>query len=276
MDSQFYRFTLGDFQCVSLLDGSLDYALEHFVKNAPKEQVQAYLQAHNLPTGHITTPYAYLYAETGQNRLLVDMGAGMLAPTTGKLLESMALAGIDPNAIDSVFITHAHPDHVGGTLDETGNLNFPNAQYYIWKEEWNFWFSEGAEPLGPMFVHTARRALRPLQGRVTLVDHEDELLPGVRLLAAPGHTPGHAVAELSSGEEKLYYTADTVLYPFHLEHTNWLPVYDILPESAAPSKRRIFDLVADQGALVLGQHFPPFPNLGHVVRQGEGWRWEPI
>ncbi len=118
--------------------------------------------------------------------------------------------------------------------------------------------------------------VRALAGRVTCVDHENELLPGVRMLAAPGHTPGHAVVEFASRGQKLFYSGDTVLYPFHLEHTDWLPIYDILPEKAAPSKRRIFDLAAGTGALVLGQHFPPFPNLGHIAKKGEGWAWEPI
>ncbi len=276
MEAQYYRFSLGDFQCVSLCDGSMDYVLEHFVKNAPKEQVEAYLRAHNLPADHITTPYAYLYADTGRNRILVDMGAGRLAPSTGRLLQSMVLAGIQPGEIDSVFITHAHPDHIGGMLDEAGSLNFANAHYYIWKDEWDFWFSGDAEKLGEFFTRTARTNLEPLAGRVTLVDHENELLPGVRMLAAPGHTPGHAVVEFTSQGQKLFYTGDTVLYPFHLERTDWLPIYDILPEKAAPSKRRIFDLAAGTGALVLGQHFPPFPNLGHIARQGEGWVWEPV
>ncbi len=96
------------------------------------------------------------------------------------------------------------------------------------------------------------------------------------MLAAPGHTPGHAVVELTSRGQKLLYTGDTVLYPFHLEHTGWLPIYDIVPEKASPSKRRIFDLAAETNALVLGQHFPPFPNLGHVVKQGDGWKWQPV
>ena len=111
---------------------------------------------------------------------------------------------------------------------------------------------------------------------MSLVDHESEILPGVRAIPAPGHTPGHMVAAFSSGGEQLLYTADTVLYPLHLEHPEWTPIYDILPDKAAISTRMIFDRAAEERALVLGQHFPPFPSLGHVVKKGVGWEWQPI
>ena len=79
-----------------------------------------------------------------------------------------------------------------------------------------------------------------------------------------------------SDDERLLYVSDTVLYPLHLEHPDWLPIYDILPDQAEPSKQRIFDLAAKEGTWVIGQHFPPFPSLGHVVKKGEGWEWQPI
>src|SRR5262245_28624447 len=108
MSANCYRFQLGDTACVSLCDGSMDYQLESMVANAPRSDVVAALQAHSLPTDVITTPYAYLYVDTGQHKVLVDMGAGRLAPTTGRLLDSMHEAGLSPEAIDAIFITHAH------------------------------------------------------------------------------------------------------------------------------------------------------------------------
>jgi len=84
------------------------------------------------------------------------------------------------------------------------------------------------------------------------------------------------VVSFSSGDEQLLYIGDTVLYPLHLEHPDWTPIYDILPEKAAASKRRIFDRAAAEKAWVIGQHFSPFPSLGHVIKKGEGWQWQPI
>jgi glyoxylase-like metal-dependent hydrolase (beta-lactamase superfamily II) len=215
--------------------------------------------------------------DTGQHKILVDMGAGDLKPNTGKLLESMHDAGLSPKEIDTIFITHAHPDHVGGALNNDDKPVFTNADYFICKVEWDFWFSKEAivQP-GEWFTNYARQKLAPLKEKIVLLEREEEVLPGVSVLFAPGHTPGHMAVSFTSEDERLLYSGDTVLYPLHLEHPDWLPIYDILPESAAASKNRIFDLAASTQSWVLGQHFPPFPNLGHVVKKEIGWEWQPI
>jgi glyoxylase-like metal-dependent hydrolase (beta-lactamase superfamily II) len=109
-----------------------------------------------------------------------------------------------------------------------------------------------------------------------LLEEEGEILPGVSVLFAPGHTPGHMVVSFASGGEGLLCTGDTALHPIHLDHPGWLPAFDVLPEPAAASKQRIFDLAASTQSLVLGHHFPPFPNLGHVVKKQIGWEWQPL
>ena len=276
MESNFYRFRLGQFECVSLLDGIVDYPLQTMYANVPREQVEAALRQRNLPVEVVTTPYTYPYVNTGQHRVLVDMGAGNLTPTTGRLVHSMQSAGISPAEIDSVIITHAHRDHVGGMLDDQGRLIYRHARYYIWKEEWDFWFSEGAAlKTSEQFISAARKALEPIKDQVVLIDRESEILPGVRVIPAPGHTPGHMVVLFTSSDQALFYIGDTVLQPMHLEYTDWLPVFDILPDQAMASKQRIFDLAAREHYWVLGQHFPPFPSIGKVSKLGKGWRWTP-
>ena len=271
-----YSFAVGDFACVALSDGSVDYAPGRFYANAAPADVEEALRSRGMSTENVTTPYSYLYVDTGRNKVLVDMGAGSLAPSTGRLLTYMADAGLAPQEIDTVVITHAHPDHVGGTLDEEGKPFFANAQYFMWQREWEFWFSDQAGEMAPQpHLEIARRNLEPIAERIKFVNDEVEFLPGFSAIQAPGHTPGHLAVLVTSGRERVFYISDTVLSPLHLEHPDWLPVYDILPDEAARSKRRVFDLAAEQDLLVMGMHFPPFPSLGYVSKQGQGWQWKP-
>jgi glyoxylase-like metal-dependent hydrolase (beta-lactamase superfamily II) len=188
----------------------------------------------------------------------------------------MRQAGLDPAEVDIVIITHAHPDHVGGALDHGGRLNYPNARYYISKTEWDFWFSDPAHNAPPEhFYQIARKNLSAFKDQVTLTQGPTEITPGITLIPAPGHTPGHVVVEIVSKGQSLLYTADTALSPLHLEERDWAPVYDILPEQAYTSKQAIFDRAAQDHSLVIGQHFPPFPSLGYVTKLENGWRWQP-
>jgi len=272
-----YRFNVGNFKCICINDGGHYYLPEQFFKNVEKEQLDSILQKHNIPTDQIYTPYTHLIVDTGIHKVLMDMGAGKKLPNNGNLVKNMKSAGIEPFEIDSVFITHAHPDHIGGTLNDEGLPIYSNAQYYIWKDEWEFWFSENAfDKTSVFFVNVAREQLGPIKDRMIQLDKESEILAGIRVISAPGHTPGHMVVSFVSEGEKLYYIGDTVLHPLHLEHPDWLPIYDILPEKAAESKIKIFNLVSDENALVIGQHFTPFPSLGHIIKQDVGWKWIPI
>lgn len=285
-NEDFYRFRTGRFECISVSDGWYEYNPKHFFKDITESEVTALLNSFKLPADKIISPYTFLFVNTGENKVLVDMGAGRLGPHTGKLVKNLKSAGIQPADIDTVIITHAHPDHIGGTLDDEGKPNYPNARYYMWKDEWDFWFSDEAHSKvsehfsqilpTDIFMKAARGQLGPVKEHIELITEEADILPGVHVYKAHGHTPGHIVVSFSSEEEELFFTSDTVVFPFLLEHPDLIPVFDIISEMADKSKHRIFDLVAERKALVLAQHFAPFPGLGNVIKKGAGWLWQPL
>jgi glyoxylase-like metal-dependent hydrolase (beta-lactamase superfamily II) len=276
--SETYRFTVGGFSCLAVSDGSYSYPPTSLFSNAPADMLRSELDRVGITTSLVVTPYTFLVVDTGRHRVLVDLGAGALGPATGKLAANLHDAGYGKDEIDCVVITHAHPDHVGGALDPGGHLLFSRSHYFVWRREWDYWFSDEAAHVAWEhydFTTIARRNLSPMKSRLTLVDSEEEILPGVAMMDACGHTPGHVVIRFVSAGETLVYAADTVVSPLHLEHPDWLPVFDMLPGKAEASKRRIFDTAARENWLVMAQHFPPFPSLGHVARKVQGWLWLP-
>jgi glyoxylase-like metal-dependent hydrolase (beta-lactamase superfamily II) len=291
MNSDVYRFRIGSFDGYAISDGRFNYPLEVFFANVPVEQVQTALGQRRQPVSQVTTPFTCLLIDTGVQRVLIDTGAGDMeehayrlfpgtdhtTSRTGTLVENLRSAGFQPGDVDTVIITHAHPDHVGGTLDPGGGLVFANAEYYIHPDEWAFWTSEAADQkASPALVQIARHNLEPLQDRIIFLEDEQEIVPGIRPIVASGHTPGHTLVSVRSAGEQLLHIVDTALYPLHLEHPAWFPAFDIDPEQALASKQKILDLAATGQLLVFAHHFPPFPNLGNILRHGEAWRWQPL
>jgi glyoxylase-like metal-dependent hydrolase (beta-lactamase superfamily II) len=289
MDTDSYRFKVGNFACIAVSDGTHTYALPDFplpatllFSNAPGESLEPALRQHRLPAPWVawTSPYICLVINTGKHLILVDTGAGSLAPTTGRLLKNLQAERITPGDVDTVIITHGHPDHLGGNTDKDGKPAFPHVRYVIWKDEWDFWTSRQAEQKleehsREILITTARRNLLPIQERVELVDRQIEVLPGIRVIPAPGHTPGLMALAISSKSEQLLCISDTVLHPIHLEHPEWCSVFDVVPELVGVTRRKLLDRAAAEKALVIAFHFP-FPGLGHVLRKGKAWQWQPV
>lgn len=282
-----HRFQLGVFECIVVNDGNFAYhdPASVFFANASGQRLERALREYHLDSEHweeYISPYPSLVIQTGQHRLLVDTGAGRMAPTTGNLIPNLQANGIPPEEIDRVIITHGHPDHVGGLTDHEGKPAFPNARYVMWESEWEYWTSEPdlaelpvADAIKELILAFARRNLPPIRSRLDLVDDETEILPGIQVVAAPGHTPGHMAVAVRSGHESLLCASDAAIHPIHIEQPDWYAAVDSAPEQALASRRRLMERAVAERALVHAFHFP-FPGLGHIVPKGDAWQWRPV
>jgi glyoxylase-like metal-dependent hydrolase (beta-lactamase superfamily II) len=278
MTAETVRIAVGTFTCVAVADGSNTYPTSAVFADAPKEQLGRVLREHGLPTEELATPYNCLAIGRDERWVLVDAGIGVgVIPTAGRALRNLAAAGIDPSAVDLVLLTHGHRDHAGGCTDAQGNLIFTRARHIMWKDEWEFWTAEdNLVRMGREYaIPFVRSRLLPLRRRLDLIDRDAEVLPGVKVIGAPGHTPGHMVVEVSSEAEELLCTGDALIHPIHLEQPAWYSHFDMNRAQARRTARRILNRAASDSVMVFAAHFP-FPGLGHIARTGEAWRWQAL
>jgi glyoxylase-like metal-dependent hydrolase (beta-lactamase superfamily II) len=284
-----YHFKVGDFECMAISDGFHTYAPPQFpppevmlFANASPDSLASVKRKYHLPAPWLewVSPYICLVVNTGKHLVLVDTGAGSLAPTTGKLLQNLRTEGITPENIDIIINTHSHPDHLGGNMTSDSKPAFPKARYVISKDEWDFWTSARAEQKieehsREILVGTARKNLLPLKDQIDLVKNDAEIVPGIWAVLAPGHTPGLMALAISSKNEQLLCISDVVLHPVHLEMPDWFSIFDVLPEKVAATRRKILGMASTAKALVMAFHFP-FPGLGRIVSKGNTWEWQAV
>jgi len=283
----YYRFAIGDVEAIVVSDGGLSFqpVQPTWVPEASKEELEGTLRSAFLPTDRLNLDVNTLLLNIGGELILVDSGAGgLFGPTLGKQRERLAAAGVAPAQVTGVVLTHAHGDHFGGLLDGNGKLVFPNATYFASKTEVDFW--TGPDPdlsklrVPPenrkVFLDNARRYLGAIKGRLTPVSAGQKIVPGLEVVSAPGHTPGHIALLVSSGKEALLNSADTAHHHVLMfSHPDWTSAFDTDPKMAAETRRRILDRAAADGLRVLGYHLP-FPGIGHVrAVKGGGFEWAP-
>jgi glyoxylase-like metal-dependent hydrolase (beta-lactamase superfamily II) len=282
-----HRFEIGTIGCTVLSDGYAAYPTPWFFPDADPEELSRALECRRAPQETVLCPYTCLLVETGRQVMLVDTGLGAASPTSGAILARLEMAGIRPKDVDTVVLTHAHPDHIGGAVDlsqpKIPRPTFPNARYVISELEWEFWM-EGHAGRGCLrlpaelqagMVTTARRSLTALRHQVEMVEGETEVTPGVRVIPAPGHTPGHMAVLLGSEGHQLLNVGDAAVHPLHLEHPDWENGFDQEGGQAVETRRALLERAAAANMYVMAFHFP-FPSVGRVVARAEGgWEWRP-
>ncbi len=178
-------------------------------------------------------------------------------------------------------MSHAHIDHCGGLMDTaSGKPNFPNAQYYVGEPDFAYWTSDekipSNYPARQHFLDQARNNLLPVKDRVVFYRDEQEILPGITALAAPGHTVSHSIFMINVGNDKLCYVGDLAHHPvLLLENPRTQFAYDTDPVQSAESRVRMLTMLASNRIPLLAYHFA-WPGVGHVAKQGDGFRYYPL
>ncbi|MGD9784823.1 MAG: MBL fold metallo-hydrolase [Hyphomicrobiaceae bacterium] len=274
-----HTFTFGDFQITVVSDGNLMLPARLAAPEVPEAERNAALAAAGQTGDMAQPPTNVTLIKTGSDLILVDAGSGPnFMPTAGKLMANLEAAGIAADAITKVVFTHGHPDHLWGVLDDFEDApRFPNATHYFPDQEMDYWLSENAEKGLPAdrasFVTAARRNLKGIEGKTERVKAGGEILPGLMLLATPGHTQGHVSLELKGGSETLVVLGDALTHPvISFAHPDWKPAADHVPDQAVATRKMLLDKLSSEKARVIGYHLP-FPGLGRVEAKDGAFRY---
>ncbi|MGF1445306.1 MAG: MBL fold metallo-hydrolase [Pikeienuella sp.] len=271
-----FRRQIGEATVTALLDGFIALDANMLAGSDPEANAELVASAFLSGTAVDTSINAYL-VELGDRTIMIDGGAaGAFGPTTGHLPGAVAAAGIDPAAVDTLFTTHAHPDHVGIFATE-GAATFANAQLVMHAREHAFWTDDanftGADEQTKSFVAAARGAFAPYEARTTLIEHGAEIAPGLTAMHLPGHTPGHTGLMLESAGESLLLWADIVhIGPVQFARPELTIPFDVDQSMAAETRAKLLDQVVADRLEIAGSHLD-FPSFGHVVRAGDGYRF---
>jgi len=222
---------------------------------------------------------------SGGRTILIDAGLGfdpdLHLPRAGQLIKRLAAAGIDLGSVTDVVLTHMHMDHVGGLLVEGVKERLrPDLRIHVAAAEVKFWespdFSHVSMPPGfpDALRATATRFSKEYRSHLRLFDEEYQVAPGVVVTRTGGHTPGHSVVRVASGNDRLMFAGDAV-FAVGFEHPDWFNGFEHDPEEAARIRVRLLRELAETGELLVATHLP-FPSVGHVAVDGDDFRWVPV
>lgn len=277
----YYRIMLGDFEVTAISDGTLKLPLKDLL-NAPAAKVDAALKKNFISYPVETSVNAYLI-NTGSKLVLVDTGAaGLFGPTLGNLMANLKASGYQPEQVDEIYITHMHPDHVGGLMNGTA-MAFPNATLRIDKADADFWLSEVKMKAAPKdsqgFFQGAMASVNPYvaAGKLKTFEGGTELVPGIKAMATHGHSAGHSVYTVESKGQKLMLWGDLMhVAAVQFDDPSVTIKFDTETKAAARERIKAYADAAKNGYLVGGSHIA-FPGFGHVRKaSGKSFTWVPM
>ena len=277
----YFRFMVGDFQVVAISDGTAELPMDKLLLGTTAEKVDQVAAKAFLKMPEEGSFSGFL-VNTGTKVVLIDTGAGTLfAPTLGKFMANLKAAGYAPEQVDEIYITHFHPDHVGG-LSTEGKANFPNAIVRADKREADYWLSkenlEKADKGSKGGFLGAQSMLEPYvkAGKFKTFEGDTDLMPGIKAVSTYGHTKGHTSYVAESKGQKIVFLGDLIHFaPVQFPDPSIAIKFDTDPKEAVAERRKIFSEAAKTGEWVAGPHLP-FPAIGHLVASGKGYAFLPI
>ncbi|HRM31180.1 MAG TPA: MBL fold metallo-hydrolase [Acinetobacter johnsonii] len=282
----YYRMLLGEYEVTALYDGYLSIgtpAYQEFTKFT-KAQLDELISGQFRPIladGGVQTAVSGYLINTGKNLILLDAGSGnVFDDKVGKLSESLRAAGYSPEQVDTIIPTHLHFDHFSG-VTANGKAVFPNATIYISKEEKAFWFDTSIKKMPEhvqKYAQWTRDAVAPYAaaGKVRYYNLGDEVIPSIKTIATPGHTPGHGGFEVTSKGQTLFVWGDLLHnHALQLPEPEIAAEFDVNSKDARASRVAKLPEIAERKLLVAGAHLP-FPGLGHISKNGNGYSWIPV
>ncbi len=276
---------VGDIGLTVVSDGFLEGSMA-VLQNITPDAAADMLRAVFRPVPRRTSLNCFIIHGPGGRIALIDTGAGThMQASSGQLPRNLAAAGIAPEAIDTVLMTHLHPDHSNGLATAAGTAAFPNAELAMHEAEHAYWTSVEAEaevartgqgvPTGGAYFPMAKRQIAPYADRLRLFEGGAEVFPGVTAMHFPGHTPGHCGFLIASGGQSLLIWGDIVHLPeVQVPKPEVTILFDVDPPQAAATRRRVFDMVATEKTHIAGMHLH-FPATAHLGRDGGGYRLFP-
>ena len=284
-----YRFTIGRLSCAVISDGQMTPPWEpplaaFFTPEAgvPERELRAALAAEGRPKATVSCGYNCVLVQTSDGYGIIDTGLGArflgygpaIEPLVGRLGDGLASAGVPAGQLAAVVFTHLHQDHCRGAT-WSGELTFPRATGFAHAAEVAFWSGAAATGAAEEHLASAREAIKLFGDRLRPFGHDAEILPGVRILDAAGHTPGHSAVLLQSDGERLLCVGDLFHDQLQLSHPGWCTPWDHDTVQAVRTRRRVLDRAAGDRLLVQAYHMP-FPGIGTITRHGDAYRWEPL
>jgi len=277
----YYRIMLGKFEVTALSDGTFDMPVDKLLQGIKPPAIDKMLAAHFESSPLQTSVNAFL-VNTGSKLVLIDTGSGkFFGPTLGNVLENLEASGYRPDQVDDVLITHMHPDHVGGLLAD-GHMAFPNATVWVNKKDADYWLDPAkmasAAKGSKGTFKDAMAAFKPYQaaGHFKTFAGSKTLLPGIRSIPEPGHTPGHTGYLVTSDGKSLLVWGDIIhVQAVQFRDPSVTIAYDSNQPEARATRLKILAWVAKDKILVAGAHLA-FPGLGHVSKIKHGYKWVPV